>query len=61
MKKDILFATLFLAVKIAFTLPLQINGYVKDKATGELLPNACLSMNSDNFAISANTCGHFSF
>ncbi|HPS13525.1 MAG TPA: TonB-dependent receptor plug domain-containing protein [Prolixibacteraceae bacterium] len=60
--RKILFILLFVPFSLAsFSQPFQINGYVKDRSSGDLLPNAYLSVVSEGIVACANNYGYFSF
>jgi hypothetical protein len=59
--KKIFFSLIFLILTHnIYSKSFQISGYVKDKSSGELLPNAYISINSEKNTIAANNYGFFS-
>lgn len=60
MRKILLFVIL-LSVKSVFSQPFQISGFVKDGASGDLLPGAHVQVQSEGNGVVANAYGYFSF
>jgi hypothetical protein len=61
MKNKLVFLLVVFSTLNAFSQSFQVCGYVKDKSSGDVLPNAYISVNTGSFVVVANSYGYFSF